>query len=59
MPVTTDSFDGLVRRMYAAQYLIEKRVPGWEADAASLLAFVEQHLIFNNISNVSHGLHVL
>ena len=41
--------------MYAAQYLIEKRVPGWEADAASLLAFVEQHRIFNNISNVSHA----
>eukprot|EP01047_Picozoa_sp_COSAG01_P049339 COSAG01_NODE_4884_length_4653_cov_20.654370_5_plen_455_part_00 len=40
-----------VEPMYAAQYLIEKKVPGWQEDAASLLAFVEQHLIFNNISN--------
>ena len=35
----------------AARYLIEQRVPGWQADAESLLKFVEQHLIFNNISN--------
>lgn len=40
-----------VEPMYAAQYLIELKVPGWQKDAAGLLEFVEKNLIFNNISN--------
>ena len=31
-----------VEPMYAAHYLIEQRVTGWEHDAAALLAFVER-----------------
>jgi hypothetical protein len=47
---TLDNYNA-VEPMYAAQYLIEKRIPGWQSDAARLLTFVEKNLIFNNISN--------
>lgn len=39
--------DNSVQPLQAAQYLIAKRVPGWEERARRILATVERQLVFN------------
>ena len=40
-----------IQSLFAAQYIITRREPNWEARARSILAFVERNLIFTGPSN--------